>query len=135
MVVVTMYNEDGVLFANTMGGVFQNIDYMCQGKGPFGGSFGVDGWKRIVVLVVSDGRKQLNPRTAAVLTALGVYQSDILNGKEAINGKPVQAHIFEYTTRVGIKVNNGIVETHPGDSKTTPVQMVFLLEGEESAKD
>jgi chitin synthase len=134
MIVVTMYNEDDVLFANTMGGVFQNIDYMCQGKGPYGGSFGVDGWKRIVVLVVSDGRKQLNPRTAAVLTALGVYQSDILNGKEAINGKPVTAHIFEYTTRVGIKVNNGIVETHPSDSRTTPVQMIFCLKEKNQQK-
>ncbi len=127
LIVVTMYNEDDVLFANTMGGVFKNIDYMCQGKGKLGGSWGV-------VLVVSDGRKQLNPRTAAVLTALGVYQSDILNGKEAINGKPVTAHIFEYTTRIGLRVENGIVETHTGDARTTPVQMIFCLKEKNQQK-
>jgi chitin synthase len=73
-IVVTMYNEEDVLFARTMAGVFENIEYMCSGKGKHGGSWGKDGWKKIVVCVVSDGRAKINSRTAAVLTTLGVYQ-------------------------------------------------------------
>lgn len=74
-IVVTMYNEDDLLFARTMAGVWQNIEFMCNGKGSNGGgSWGPDGWKRIVVCVVSDGRAKINERTKGVLTAMGVYQ-------------------------------------------------------------
>ena len=132
MIVVTMYDEDDLLFARTMAGVFENIEYMCNGKGKHGGSFGRDGWKSIVVCVVSDGRAKLNARTKAVLTALGVYQEDI--GTEALNGKPVTCHIYEYTTKVGITVDKKtqIVETQPGMSN--PVQIIFCLKEENKQK-
>ena len=128
MIVITMYNEDDLLFARTLAGVFENIEYMCNGKAKYGGSLGKEGWKSIVVCVVSDGRAKLNPRTKAVMTALGVYQEDI--GTEALNGKSVTAHIYEYTTQVGITVNKKteIVETRPGMS--IPVQMIFCLKEE-----
>ena len=74
-IVVTMYNEDDLLFARTMAGVWQNIQFMCNGTGRNGGgSWGPDGWKRIVVCVVSDGRAKINERTKGVLTAMGCYQ-------------------------------------------------------------
>jgi len=132
MIVVTMYNEDDLLFARTMAGVFENIEYMCNGTGKYGGSFGKDGWKRIVVCVVSDGRAKLNERTKAVMTALGVYQEDI--GTQDLNGKAVTAHIYEYTTRVGLTVNKSteIVETKPGTD--CPVQMIFCLKEENKGK-
>lgn len=124
MIVVTMYNEDDVLFARTMTGVFENIEYMCAGKGKLGGSFGKDGWKKIVVCIVSDGRAKIDERTKALLTALGVYQEGIAT--QEVNGKPVTAHIYEYTTRVGLTVTkNDMVQTKPGMS--TPVQMLFCL--------
>ena len=130
-IVVTMYNEDEVLFARTMAGVFENIEYMCSGKGKHGGSWGKDGWKKIVVCVVSDGRANIKPRTAAVLTALGVYQSAIAQQK--VIEKNVTAHIYEYTTKVGIEVNNsGIVETKPGIG--CPVQMIFCLKEKNEKK-
>jgi chitin synthase len=132
LIVITMYNEDDLLFARTLAGVFENIEYMCNGKDKYGGCFGKDGWKKIVVCVVSDGRAKLNPRTKAVMTALGVYQEDI--GTEALNGKPVTGHIYEYTTRVGIAVNKKteVVETKPG--KNIPVQMIFCLKEENKGK-
>jgi len=73
-IVVTMYNEDDLLFARTMAGVWQNIEFMCKGKKNGGGSWGPDGWKKIVVCVVSDGRAKINDRTKGVLTAMGCYQ-------------------------------------------------------------
>jgi len=131
LIVVTMYNENDALFARTMAGIFENIEYMCSGKGKHGGSWGKDGWKKIVVCVVSDGRAKINSRTAAVLTTLGVYQCDI--SQHNLGDKKVMAHIYEYTTRVGIEVNNdGIVETKPGIG--CPVQMIFCLKEENQKK-
>jgi chitin synthase len=129
-IVVTMYNEDDVLFARTMAGVFENIEYMCSGKGKHGGSWGEDGWKKIVVCVVSDGRAKIDPGTSAVLTALGVYQTGI--AKQKVSEKDVTAHIYEYTTKVGIEVNSGIVETKPGIG--CPVQMIFCLKEKNQKK-
>lgn len=71
-IVVTMYNEDDVLFARTMIGVFKNIEYMCSMKGKHGGLWDADGWKKIVVCVVVDGRAKLDARTRALITALGL---------------------------------------------------------------
>jgi len=144
-IVVTMYNEEDVLFARTMAGVFQNIEYMCSGKGKHGSSWGEHGsswgehgsswgehgWKKIVVCVVSDGRAKIDKRTSAVLTALGVYQASIAKSK--VNEKEVTAHIYEYTTKVGIEINSdGIVETKPGMG--CPVQMIFCLKEKNQKK-
>lgn len=95
-IVVTMYNEEDDLFARTMAGVWQNIDFMCNGKKNGGGSWGVDGWKKIVVCVVSDGRAKINPRTKGVLTALGCYQVSSLR-------------VF----------NNTLINKNPGRSRQT----------------
>jgi len=42
---------------------------------------------QVVVCVVVDGRKIFNPRTRAMLAALGVYQEGV--AKNVVNGKPV----------------------------------------------
>jgi chitin synthase len=43
---------------------------------------------------------RIHTRTLAMLAAMGVYQDGV--AKNAVNGKPVQAHIFEYTTQISI---------------------------------
>jgi chitin synthase len=90
-IVVTMYNEEDELFARTMTGVIKNIEYMNSRTNSK--TWGKDAWKKIVVCVVSDGRAKINPRTRAVLAALGVYQDGI--AKQQVNGKDVTAHIYE----------------------------------------
>ncbi|RDW91296.1 chitin synthase 1 [Coleophoma crateriformis] len=126
-IVVTMYNEDDVLFARTMSGVFKNIEYMCSRKDSK--TWGKDAWKKIVVCVVSDGRAKINPRTRAVLAGMGVYQDGI--AKQQVNGKDVTAHIYEYTTQVGISVKKDLVELRP---KQQPVQMLFCLKEKNQKK-
>ncbi|KAI9782635.1 MAG: Chitin synthase, class 1 [Peltula sp. TS41687] len=121
-IVVTMYNEDDVLFARTMMGVFKNIEYMCSRKSSK--TWGTEAWKKIVVCVVSDGRAKIDPRTRAVLAGLGVYQDGI--AKQQVNGKDVTAHIYEYTTQVGIELKRGVVEMKPRGIGC-PVQMLFCL--------
>lgn len=126
-IVVTMYNEDDVLFGRTMSGVFKNIEYMCSRKDSK--TWGPDAWKKIVVCVVSDGRAKINPRTKAVLSGMGVYQDGI--AKQQVNGKDVTAHIYEYTTQTGVSVKGDVVTlTH----KRQPVQMLFCLKEKNQKK-
>lgn len=127
-IVVTMYNEDDFLFARTMIGVFKNIDYMCNRS--TSKTWGKDAWKKIVVCVVSDGRAKINERTKAVLAGLGVYQDGI--AKQQVNGKDVTAHIYEYTTQVGLELKGTQVHLKPKSG--TPVQMLFCLKEKNQKK-
>ncbi|KAJ4420562.1 Chitin synthase, class 2 [Neurospora sp. IMI 360204] len=126
-IVVTMYNEDEILFARTMMGVFKNIEYMC--KRTESKTWGKDAWKKIVVCVVSDGRAKINPRTRALLAGMGVFQEGI--AKQQVNGKDVTAHIYEYTTQVGMTIKNDVVQLIP---KQQPVQMLFCLKEKNQKK-
>ena len=127
-IVVTMYNEDDFLFARTMIGVFKNIEHMCSRTSSK--TWGKEAWKKIVVCIVSDGRAKINPRTRAVLAGLGVYQDGI--AKQQVNGKDVTAHIYEYTTQVGLDLKGKTVSLKPRGA--TPVQMVFCLKEKNQKK-
>ena len=94
-IVLTMYNEDEELFARSMHGVMKNVAHLC--KRDRSKTWGKDGWKKVVVCIVSDGRAKINSRTLSAIAAMGVYQEGI--AKNAVNGKPVTAHIYEYTTQ------------------------------------
>ena len=127
-IVVTMYNEDDFLFARTMIGVFKNIEYMCSRTNSK--TWGKEAWKKIVVCVVSDGRAKINPRTRAVLAGLGVYQDGI--AKQQVNGKDVTAHIYEYTTQIGMALKGNTVVLKPRSG--VPVQMLFCLKEKNQKK-
>ncbi|PYH69889.1 chitin synthase class I [Aspergillus vadensis CBS 113365] len=127
-IAVTMYNEDDFLFARTMIGVFKNIEYMCSRTSSK--TWGKDAWKKIVVCVISDGRAKINPRTRAVLAGLGCYQDGI--AKQQVNGKDVTAHIYEYTTQVGLELKGGQVSLKPRSG--CPVQMIFCLKEKNQKK-
>ena len=127
-IVVTMYNEDEFLFARTMTGVFKNIEHMCSRTNSK--TWGKEAWKKIVVCVVSDGRGKINERTRAVMAGLGIYQDEI--AKQQVNGKDVTAHIYEYTTQVGMDLKGKMVQLKPRGA--TPVQMLFCLKEKNQKK-
>ncbi|KAH6682756.1 chitin synthase 2 [Halenospora varia] len=129
-IVITMYNEEDILFGRTMAGVIKNIEYMCSLKGKHKGLWDENGWKKIIVCIVVDGRAKLNIRTRAVLTAMGVYQHGV--GVERVNDQPVTAHIYEYTTKVNLKIKGPVVETVPGGGP--PVQIIFCLKEKNQKK-
>lgn len=95
---VTMYNEDEVGFTRTMHGIMRNISHLCSRTKSR--TWGKDGWKKIVVCIVADGRKKVHPRTLNALAALGVYQEGI--AKNIVNQKQVTAHVYEYTSQVSL---------------------------------
>ncbi len=94
-IVMTMYNEDEELFCRTMHGVIKNVAHLC--KRERSKTWGKDGWKKLVVCIVSDGRGKINSRTLSVIAAMGVYQEGV--AKTKIGKKDVTAHIYEYTTQ------------------------------------
>ena len=126
-IVITMYNEDDFLFARTLIGVFKNIEHMCGRNSSK--TWGKEAWKKIVVCVVSDGRAKINPRTRAVLAGLGVYQDGI--AKQQVSGKDVTAHLYEYTTQMGLELKGKTVSLKKG---ATPVQLLFCLKEKNQKK-
>ncbi|KAI9254008.1 chitin synthase 1 [Sporodiniella umbellata] len=125
-IAVTMYNEDEALFCRTMHGIMKNIAHLCSRSRSK--IWDTDGWKKIVVCIVADGRKKCDPRVMDVLTAMGVYQTGI--AKNVVNNQPVQAHLFEYTTQVSVDSDLRIKGAEKG---IVPVQILFCLK-EQNAK-
>lgn len=123
---VTMYNEDEVLFARTMHSVMKNIAHLCSRHKSR--VWGKDGWKKVVVTIVADGRSKIHPRVLDSLAAMGVYQDGI--AKNYVNGKEVQAHIFEYTTQVSLDSD---LRFQGAEKGIVPVQIIFCLK-EKNAK-
>ncbi|KAG9324906.1 hypothetical protein KVV02_008468 [Mortierella alpina] len=126
-IVMTMYNEDDELFIKTMSSVMKNIAHLCtRSKSK---TWGKDGWKKAVVCVVADGRKKCHPRVLKVLAAMGAYQEGV--AKDTVVGKPVTAHIYEYTTQVMI---DGDLRVRAADRGTVPVQILFCLKEQNKKK-
>ncbi|RIB11527.1 glycosyltransferase family 2 protein [Gigaspora rosea] len=140
-IVLTMYNvgkinhyffnkqskEDKDLLSRTFHGVVKNIAHLCSRERSR--VWGKDGWQKVVVCIVADGREIIDKGSLAYLAALGVYQSGIEVGE--VRGEPVNAHIFEYTTQTSIDNN---MEIKAGEeSEVVPIQVLFCLK-EKNAK-
>ncbi|KAN0060386.1 Chitin synthase, class 2 [Thecaphora frezii] len=123
-IVMTAYNEDDVLFARTMGGVIKNIAHLCQRNRSK--MWGAEAWKKVVVIVVSDGRKKANERMLKALGLMGCYNEAVM--KDHVLKQQVQAHVFEYTTRVQV-TDKGEVRVAP-----CPIQVVFCLKEQNKKK-
>ena len=106
----------------------RNISHLCTRKNSQ--TWGVDAWKKVVVCIVSDGRKKIHPRVLDCLTLLGVYQHGSFM-KNMINNKPVQAHVFEYTASFGLDEN--LHFKYP-DKGIVPTQILFCLKEKNQKK-
>ena len=123
---ITMYNEDEIDFTRTMHGVMRNISHFCSRSKSR--TWGKDGWQKIVVCIVSDGRRKVHPRTLDALAAMGVYQDGI--AKNLVNQREVTAHVYEYTTQVSLDAD---LKFKGAEKGIVPCQMIFCLK-EKNAK-
>ncbi|KAF5374183.1 hypothetical protein D9615_008867 [Tricholomella constricta] len=126
-IVMTMYNEDEELFCRTMHGVIRNVAHLC--KRDRSKTWGKDGWKKVVVCIVSDGRSKINSRTLSVIAAMGAYQEAV--AKNEVNKTPVTAHIYEYTTQISVTPSLKIEGPEKG---VVPVQIIFCLKEKNQKK-
>lgn len=127
---VTVYNEDDILLARTLQGVFNNIRHLCHRDRS--DTWGPEAWKKVVVCVVADGRNKLDPRAKALMASLGAYQEGF--AKNMVNDKEVQAHIYEYTTMVRISSVSEREGVKLTTEKATPVQLLFCLKEKNKKK-
>ena len=126
-IILTMYNEDERLFTRTMHGVMLNIAYLCSLRNH--STWGEGTWKKVVVSIVSDGRQKIHSRTLSVLAAMGIYQEGV--GKNAVQGTPVQAHMYEYTAQISV---DSSLKFRSAERGIVPVQVIFLLKEENKKK-
>lgn len=120
-IAITIYNEDDLLLARTLSGVFKNIKHLVMRTNT--STWGQNAWKKIVVCVIADGRNHIHERSKGLMARLGVYQDGL--AKNLVADKPVHAHIYEYTTMAGIKSVDKIVNFT--SKRTIPVQMIFCM--------
>jgi chitin synthase len=123
---ITMVNEDEIDFTRTMHAVMKNIAHFCSRSKSR--TWGENGWQKIVVAIISDGRQKIHPRTLDALAAMGVYQDGI--AKNLVNQREVQAHVYEYTTQVSLDSD---LKFKGAEKGIVPVQMIFCLK-EKNAK-
>ncbi|CEH18098.1 glycosyltransferase family 2 protein [Ceraceosorus bombacis] len=126
-IAVTMYNEDEMLFTRTLHGVMKNIAHLCSRHKSR--TWGAEGWKKVVVTIIADGRKKIHPRVLDCLAALGVYQEGV--AKNTVNGKQVQAHVYEYTTQLSIDSN---LQFKGAERGLVPTQLIFCMKEQNQKK-
>lgn len=124
---ITMYNENEIDFTRTMHGVMRNITHFCSRTKSR--TWGKDGWQKIVVCIVSDGRRKVHPRTLNALAAMGVYQDGI--AKNLVNQREVTAHVYEYTTQVSLDSD---LKFKGAEKGIVPCQMIFCLKEKNQKK-
>ncbi|OKL62543.1 Chitin synthase A [Talaromyces atroroseus] len=124
---VTMYNENEILFTRTMHGIMRNISHFCSRAKSR--TWGKDGWQKIVVCIISDGRSKVHKRTLDALAAMGVYQGGI--AKNVVNQKEVTAHLYEYTTQVSLDSD---LKFKGAEKGIVPCQVMFCLKEQNQKK-
>jgi chitin synthase len=124
---VTMYNESEIDFTRTMHAIMRNITHFCSRSKSR--TWGKDGWQKIVVCIVSDGRRKVHARTLDALAAMGVYQDGI--AKNLVNQREVRAHVYEYTTQVSLDAD---LKFKGAEKGIVPCQMIFCLKEKNQKK-
>ncbi|MCJ1283096.1 Chitin synthase, class 2 [Xylographa opegraphella] len=124
---ITMYNENEIDFTRTMHGVMRNIAHFCSRSKSR--TWGKNGWEKIVVCIVSDGRQKVHPRTLDALAAMGIYQDGI--AKNLVNQREVKAHVYEYTTQVSLDPD---LKFKGAEKGIVPCQMIFCLKEKNQKK-
>ncbi|EKM80571.1 hypothetical protein AGABI1DRAFT_70953 [Agaricus bisporus var. burnettii JB137-S8] len=128
LIMITMYNEDEVLFCRTLYGVMRNISHLCTRKNSQ--TWGPNAWEKVVVCIIADGRKKIHPRVLDCLTLLGVYQAGG-HMKNMVNEKQVTAHVFEYTTSFALDPN---LHFKFPDKGIVPTQIIFCMKEKNQKK-
>ncbi|KNE63326.1 hypothetical protein AMAG_08465 [Allomyces macrogynus ATCC 38327] len=132
LICITMYNEPPEHFVKTMQGVQRNLRQLL--KMP---EWSSDDWRRVLVVVVSDGRAKIHPDTLTLLGLMGGYQDGVM--KKAYQGLPTQAHLFEVTTMAQFHGDpeSGTKPVYPGarnNEAVVPLQLLFCLKEQNKQK-
>lgn len=84
----------------------------------------------MIVVIVSDGRAKINPRTLTVLAAMGCYADGLI--QTAVQSDPATCHMFEYSPQVVVDTDGRIITS--SQQKMCPIQTIFLLKEKNGKK-
>ncbi|KAG6911356.1 hypothetical protein DXG01_001027 [Tephrocybe rancida] len=128
-IVMTMYNEDEILFVKTMNAVIKNVAHLCSRNKSK--TWGPDGWQKIVVCVVSDGRNKVNKRTLQVLSLVSIVYVDPLQFQPSYLRWDAIKKVSQRTL-----YTSSVVVTESGEvgQGTCPVQILFCLKEQNKKK-
>ncbi|KAJ3145291.1 Chitin synthase, class 1 [Geranomyces michiganensis] len=118
-IVVTLYNESIDDLNRTFFGLFQNIQHFCQKRKR---GWDVDGWKKIVVVLVADGRQKVSPNVLLGLQTMGIYVPGL--EQHSVGDKDTTCHIFESTCQLVLDPALQVWTTNNG---IPPVQIIFAM--------
>ncbi|KAG0214021.1 Chitin synthase, class 2 [Mortierella sp. NVP41] len=137
---LTVNEESPQAFCLTLHSLIKNIKQMCGSdsksrahKNPVWSE--EDSWKKVVICIVADGRRNLNPMILKVLASMGCWQEGV--AKNQVNGHAVQAHIFEYSTQVSVDSKlklKGRTLKNINKHHFPPIQLVFCLKERHTKK-
>ncbi|ORZ26960.1 chitin synthase-domain-containing protein [Lobosporangium transversale] len=137
---LTVNEETPQEFCLTLHSLIKNIRQMCLSvsksrshKNPVWAE--EDSWQKVVICIVADGRRNLNPLILKVLAAMGCWQEGV--AKNQVNGKAVEAHIFEYSTQVSVNSKlrlKGRTLKNTNKHRFPPIQIVFCLKERHTKK-
>ncbi|KAF4943152.1 hypothetical protein F66182_18821, partial [Fusarium sp. NRRL 66182] len=92
-----------------MHGIMRNISHFCSRAKSR--TWGKDGWQKIVVCIISDGRAKVHKRTLDALAAM--------------------AHVYEYTTQVSLDSD---LKFKGAEKGIVPCQVIFCLKEKNQKK-
>jgi chitin synthase len=113
-----------------------------------------DGWQKIVVVIIADGRSKCHPRVLTMLQAMGVFQDEVRlsevfeeSTNQSLPGRntstisssnystaplEVVAHLYEYTCQSMVESD---LKVHSGQRNgIIPVQLLFCLKERNASK-
>ncbi|KAG0302402.1 Chitin synthase, class 2 [Dissophora globulifera] len=137
---LTVNEETPQEFCLTLHSLIKNIRQMCltgsksrAHKHPVWAE--EDSWQKVVICIVADGRRHMNPMILKVLAAMGCWQEGV--AKNQVNGKAVQAHVFEYSTQVSVDSKlqlKGQTIKNKNKHHYPPIQIVLCLKERHTKK-
>lgn len=123
-IVLTSYNEDEKLLCKTLNSTIKNIQKLCEKRNS--STWGPEGWKKVVICIVADGRTKADARFLKILSLMGVFHEGVM--KSEVVKKPVTAHVFEFTSQVIVEPNGSV------KVGVVPVQIIFCLKEKNQKK-
>lgn len=116
-----MYNENVDLFIKSIQAVQRNIEYLCKTT-----KLGPDAWKQFVVVIISDGFHQMNPRVKLALEIMGLFDGNLTLPTRS--NFPVAAHLFQRT--INILINQKLEVEY----KSVPMQCIVVVKQQNARK-
>ncbi|RSM03311.1 hypothetical protein CEP52_007463 [Fusarium oligoseptatum] len=138
MVGITYYNEEKSLLCRSLHSTITACRRIQTLKRHDFWNKGGPAWQKLVICITIDGLRSADRGALDVLAAIGAYRHGLL--RETVNGKPVRAHVFEYTTELsvtedlkigGLKQSQFANCTNPSPG---PVQFIVIIKNENCGK-